>query len=178
MKNIKILAIMLFAFLATISIYAQSSNEKLLYRSGVYGQIFELYELRSNDDGGVMLFLELKDNLDTNKSNIRFYDNNLPTEYFISSGIITNAKEYSTTVAAIKDFFDYALNLVSLADLKDICDLTRCCKLMEYCVETENNGRKHILIDYECSDLKLLFKNATEYNRRGRAYVLEKNGIY
>lgn len=64
----------------------------------------------------------MTDNKNTNKAGVTFYDSELPTAYYIFSKYITNSKEYSKTVDACKEFFDVSMNLIYLADMKDICD--------------------------------------------------------
>ena len=110
----------------------------------------------------------------SNKSGVTFYDSELPTAYYIFSKYITNSKEYSKTVDACKEFFDVSMNLIYLADMKDICDIAPCCELEDYSVKQFENGEKYIYIEYNCEDLELLFKIASMYNAKGRVYVLEK----
>jgi len=152
--------------------FAQNFTAKTLYRTGVYGQTFELIEL-SNDEGCI-LCLFMTDNKNTNKAGVTFYDSELPSAYYIFSKYITNSKEYSKTVESCKEFFDYSMNLIYLADMKDICDIAPCCELENYSVKQFENGEKYIHIEYDCEDLELLFKIASMYNAKGRAYVLKK----
>lgn len=65
MKNAKILIAVLLALLSSAALSAQDFTTKTLYRTGVYGQTFELIELSE-----------------------------LPTAYYIFSKNITNSKEY------------------------------------------------------------------------------------
>ena len=44
MKNAKILIAVLFALLSSAALSAQDFETKTVYRTGVYGQTFELYE--------------------------------------------------------------------------------------------------------------------------------------
>ena len=118
----------------------------------------------------------MSDNKDTNKSGVRTYDSSLPTVYFIWSKWFTSPSEYSSAIEASKQFFDASLNLVSLADMKDICDIAPCCKQLAYGTIKSKDGKKHINIEYECSDLQTLFEIAGEYNRKSREYVIEKYG--
>ncbi len=172
MKNAKILIVVLFALLSSAALSAQDFATKTLYRTGVYGQSFELIEL--SDDEGCILCLFMTDNKNTNKAGVTFYDSELPTAYYIFSKYITNSKEYSKTVDACKEFFDVSMNLIYLADMKDICDIAPCCELENYSVKQFENGEKYIHIEYDCEDLELLFKIASVYNAKGRSYVLEK----
>ena len=172
MKNTKFLITVLFALLSSAALSAQDFATKTLYRTGVYGQTFELIEL--SDDEGCILCLFMTDNKNSNKSGVTFYDSELPTAYYIFSKYITNSKEYSKTVDACKEFFDVIMNLIYLADMKDICDIAPCCELNKYKIERSDNGTKYIEISYYCEDLELLFKIASMYNQKGRAYVLEE----
>ena len=172
LKNAKILIAVLLALLSSAVLSAQDFTTKTLYRTGVYGQTFELIEL--SDDEGCILCLFMTDNKNSNKSGVTFYDSELPTAYYIFSKYITNSKEYSKTVDACKEFFDISMNLIYLADMKDICDITPCCELENYSVKQFENGEKYIHIEYDCEDLELLFKIASMYNAKGRSYVFEK----
>ena len=172
MKNARILIAVLLALLSSAVLSAQDFATKTLYRTGVYGQTFELIEL--SDDEGWILGLFMTDNKNSNKSGVTFYDSELPTVYEIYSPYITNSKEYSKTVDACKEFFDVSMNLIYLADMKDICDIAPCCELENYSVKQFENGEKYIHIEYDCEDLELLYEIAHNYNRIGRAYVLEK----
>ena len=172
MKNAKILIAVLLALLSSAALSAQDFTTKTLYRTGVYGQTFELIEL--SDDEGWILCLFMTDNKNSNKSGVTFYDSELPTVYEIYSPYITNSKEYSKTVDACKEFFDVSMNLIYLADMKDICDITPCCELEDYSVKQFENRGKYIHIEYDCEDLELLFKIASMYNAKGRSYVFEK----
>ena len=172
MKNAKILIVVLFALLSSAALSAQDFTTKTLYRTGVYGQTFELIEF--SDDEGCIICLFMTDNKNSNKSGERFYDYALPTAYYILSKYITNSKEYSKTIDACKKFFDYSMNYIYLADMKDICDIAPCCELKNYSVKQLENGVKYIHIEYACEDLELLFKIASMYNAKGRSYVLEE----
>ena len=57
-------------------------------------------------------------------------------------------------VDACKDFFDVSMNLIFLADIKDICDIAPCCELKDYSVKQFENGGKYIHIEYDCEDLE------------------------
>ena len=162
----------LLAFVLSVSLSAQDFQTKTLYRTGVYGQTFELVEL-SNDEGCILCLI-MSDNKNTNRTGVTFYDSELPTTFYIFSKFFTNSKEYSKAIDSCKEFFDKSMVLVYLADMKDICDIAPCCKLENYSVQQSENGTKYIHIEYDCSDLEQLFKMAGEYNHRGRAYVLEK----
>ena len=152
--------------------FAQSIQTKTLYRTGVYGQTFELVEL--SDDDGCILCLIMSDNKNTNRTGVTFYDSDLPTTYYIFSNFFTNPSEYSKAIEASKAFFDKSMVLVYLADMKDICDIAPCCELENYSVQQSENGSKYIHIEYDCTDLNLLFEIAGIYNAKGRGYVLEK----
>lgn len=81
MKNAKILIAVLLALLSSAALSAQDFTTKTLYRTGVYGQTFELIEL--SDDEGCILCLFMTDNKNSNKSGVTFYDSELPTAYYI-----------------------------------------------------------------------------------------------
>lgn len=66
------------------------------------------------------------------------------------------------------------MNLIFLAEIKDICDIVPCCELETYSVKQFENLEKYIHIEYDCGDLELLFKIASMYNAKGRTYILEK----
>ena len=86
-----------------------------------------------------------------------------------------NHKFYdSKAIEVSKEFFDKSMVLVYLADMKDICDIAPCCELENYSVQQSENGSKYIHIEYDCTDLNLLFEIAGIYNAKGRAYALEK----
>ena len=155
---------------------SQNQKEKVesIYGSGVYGQTFVLFD--RTKDGKHQLFMALADNKNTNKSNVKFYDSSLPTVFFIWSKWFTDSAELSKAIKRCKDFFDYDLNYVYLADMKDICDIAPCCSLSNYEVSEDNTFGKHIQIEYGCTDLELLFKIADEYNRKDREYVMQKYG--
>ena len=172
MRNLKIIISVLLTFVFSISVSAQDFQTKTLYRTGVYGQTFELVEL--SDDDGCTLCLIMSDNKNTNRTGVTFYDSDLPTTYYIFSNFFTNPSEYSKAIEASKAFFDKSMVLVYLADIKDICDIAPCCELENYSVQQSENGSKYIHIEYDCTDLNLLFEIAGMYNAKGRAYVLEK----
>lgn len=145
MKNAKILIAVLLALLSSAALSAQAFTTKTLYRTGVYGQTFELIEL--SDDEGCILCLFMTDNKNSNKSGVTFYDSELPTVYEIYSPYITNSKEYSKTVDACKEFFDVSMNLIYLADMKDICDIAPCCELEDYSVKQFENGENIFILN-------------------------------
>lgn len=72
MKNAKILIAVLLALLSSATLSAQDFTTKTLYRTGVYGQTFELIEI--SDDEGCILCLFMTDNKNTNKVDVKFYD--------------------------------------------------------------------------------------------------------
>lgn len=152
-------------FITTFS-FAQD-NSKTLYRTGVYGQSFELAEYTNGDKCQLLLFMS-----DNGTKITTTYDSELPTVYYIWSKWFTSPSEYSKTIKRCKTFFDVDMNLIYLADMKDICDIAPCCKGKDYRVKKTKDGRKYIFIEYECSDLELLFEIATMYNAKGRDYVL------
>ena len=168
-KHVFILAF----FLAAGLLFAQT-HSRTLHRSGVYGQTFELVEYTEGDSCRLLLFMS--DNKDTNKSGVRTYDSALPTVYFIWSKWFTSPSEYSGAIEASKQFFDASLNLVSLADMKDICDIAPCCSFVEYETAKSKDGKQYIHIEYVCSDLEKLFEIAGMYNRRSREYVIDTYG--
>ena len=168
----KKIIIAFLALLATSNSFAQNIQTKTLYRTSVYGQTFELVEL--SDDDGCILCLIMSDNKNTNITGVTFYDSDLPTTYYIFSNFFTNPSEYSKAIEVSKEFFDKSMVLVYLADMKDICDIAPCCELENYSVQQSENGSKYIHIEYDCTDLNLLFEIAGMYNAKGRAYALEK----
>ena len=172
MKNLKTIMGILLAFVLAVSVSAQDFQTKTLYRTGVYGQTFELVEL--SDDEGCILCLIMADNKNTNRTGVTFYDSELPTTFYIFSKIFTNTKEYSKAIDSCKEFFDKSMVLVYLADMKDICDIAPCCELKNYSVQKSENGTKYIHIEYNCLDLEKLFEIAGVYNAKSRGYALEK----
>lgn len=168
----KKIIIAFLALLATSNSFAQNIQTKTLYRTSVYGQTFELVEL--SDDDGCILCLIMSDNKNTNRTGVTFYDSDLPTTYYIFSNFFTNPSEYSKAIEVSKEFFDKSMVLVYLADMKDICDIAPCCELENYSVQQSENGSKYIHIEYDCTDLNLLFEIAGMDNAKGRAYALEK----
>lgn len=168
----KKIIIAFLALLATTNSFAQNIQTKTLYSTSVYGQSFELVEL--SDDDGCILCLIMSDNKNTNRTGVTFYDSDLPTTYYIFSHFFTNPSEYSKAIEVSKEFFDKSMVLVYLADMKDICDIAPCCELENYSVQQSENGSKYIHIEYDCTDLNLLFEIAGMYNAKGRAYALEK----
>lgn len=81
MKNSKILIAVLLALLSSAVLSAQDFTTKTLYRTGLYGQTFELIELSDDEDCIFCLFMT--DNKNTNKVQVTFYDSALPTAYYI-----------------------------------------------------------------------------------------------
>lgn len=144
-------------------------KSKLLYTTGVYGQTFKLLEKEGKNGKFLTLFME------DNKTNITTtYDLSLETVYYILSDDISDSREYSKLIEASKSFFDNDMNLIYLADMKDICDIAPCCTKLDYCISENSNNEKYILIAYYCSDLPLLFEIARLYNAKGRDYVMQK----
>ena len=172
MKN-KIIVMLTILFLITINgLYAQTTTTKKIYNGGVYGQTFEITEY--SDGNRCRLLITMSDNKNKN-TQVQTFDSTLPTVYYIWSKWFSSPGEYSKAVEASKNFFDYDLNLVYLADMKDICDIAPCCKSTDYRIKQWNNSKqKYIYIEYECSDLELLFEIARFYNAKGRDYVFEK----
>lgn len=158
-------------FITSIT-YAQEIKTTTLYQTGVYGQTFELIELTDGDS--CLLLIRMYDNKNTNKYNVQTYDSELPTQYYIFSNFYTNASEYSKAIEKCKNFLSTSMNYIYLADMKDICDIAPCCEFVDYCVRQSDNNEKCIHIEYDCYDLDLLFTIASQYNSKGRAYVLEK----
>lgn len=165
---------LLFCLLSmlTANLSAQSITSKTLHRSGVYGQSFELIEYTDGNKCQLLLFMS--DNKNTNRTGVTFYDSSLPTVYYIRSKWFSNPSEYSKAVERCKTFFDVDMNLIYLAEMKDICDIAPCCIAKNYCVKKTKNGQEYIFIEYDCSDLDLLFEIAARYNQKGRDYVLQK----
>ena len=158
-------------FITSIT-YAQEIRSNTLYQTGVYGQTFELIEV--TDGEGCILLIRMYDNKNTNKFNVKTYDSELPTQYYIFSDYYTNAGDYSKAIEKCKSFLNTSMNLIYLADIKDICDIAPCCEFVNYCVQDSDNNEKCIHIEYDCNDLDLLFTIASQYNAKGRAFVLEK----
>ena len=168
MKHAKLFftTVALFVF-AVIPLFAETPD-KIIYRSGCYGQTFDLWEF--TDGSTCQLVLVLADN---KSKNVRTFDPALPTIYYIYSPWYTNVAEYSKAIDKCKGFLDFSLLYISLVDLKDSCDLAPCCKSMTYKLDKMKDGTKYIHLAYKCSDLDLLFAIAGRYNQRGREYVLE-----
>ena len=164
MKQMKKIFALAVVFFAAVS-FAQAAGYNLIYGSGVYGQSFGLYE---SDWDETYLALVLRDN---KTKQVNTYDDELPTVYFITSSLIRSAKEYSNAVKACKNFIDSTLNYVSLAFLKDICDIAPCCERVDYRIEKDNQ-QEYILVKYNCSDFDLLREIAEYYNRKGRAATM------
>ncbi len=163
----RLIAIYCLLYCITNLVVSQDLSSKQLYLGGVYGQTFELTEYSDGTKSRLLLFMA--DNKPTLISN---YDSELPTVYFIWSKWFSNPSEYVDAIEMSKDFFNLSLNYVSLADMKDICEIASCCELRDYRIKKTNDNKEFIFIEYVCSDLELLFKIAYEYNRRGRAYSL------
>ena len=147
----------------------QKITSKTLYQSGVYGETFELAEYISGNKRHLLLFMSDNATKITNT-----YDDSMPTVYYIWSKCFINPSEYSKAVERCKTFFDVDMNFISLAEMKDICDIAPCCESKEYSVKKTKDGQKYIYIEYDCSDLDLLFEIAGFYNQKGRDYVLQK----
>ena len=147
----------------------EKNFSKTLHQSGVYGQSFELVEF--NDGSQYQLLLYMSDNKTKMTTT---YDLSMRTVYYIHSKWFSNSVEYSKTIEACKEFFDVSMNLIYLAEMKDICDIAPCCSLLNYKIAKDNNNEKYILIEFDCSNLELLFEIARLYNAKGRDYVLEK----
>lgn len=165
----RLFALIFLLFLISFS-FAQEITSKLLYRTGVYGQTFELAEY--TDGNNCRLLLYMNDNM---SKQVQTYDSSMQTVYCIWSEWFSSPGEYSKAIEASKKFFDTDLNYIYLSDMKDICDIAPCCKSTDYRIKQWNNSKqKYIYIEYECSDLELLFEIARFYNAKGRDYVFEK----
>lgn len=162
------ITVALFA-LVVFSISAENYQTKRLYHGGGFGETIELTEYSNGSECCLELFMTD----DGSKYNNKF-DPNLPTVCCIYSKWFSNSAEYSNAINASKDFCGYAPSYFTLADMKDICDIAPCCKSDEYKIATAKNGKKYIYIEYECSDLELLFEIAKFYTKNGRDYVMEK----
>ena len=147
----------------------QKITSKTLYQTGIYGQTFELTEYTNGSKRQLLLFMS-----DNATKITDTYDSSMPTVYYIWSKWFSNPSEYSKAVERCKTFFDVDMNLIYLAEMKDICDIASCCTSKEYSVKITKNGQKYIFIEYDCSDLDLLFEIARFYNQKGRDYVLQK----
>lgn len=152
------------------TLYGQSYNTKQLYRDGVYGQTFEITEY--SDGNRCRLLITMSDNKNKN-TQVQTFDSTLPTVYYIWSKWFSSPSEYSDAVDSTKSFLTYSMNLIYLADIKDICDIAPCCKNLDYSVSTTKQGSQFIRLEYDCSDLKLFFEIAERYNAKGRDYVLK-----
>ena len=141
----------------------------------MYGQSFELVEL--SDDDGCILCLIMSDNKNTNRTGVTFYDSDLPTTYYIFSNFFTNPSEYSKAIEVSKEFFDKSMVLVYLADMKDICDIAPCCELENYSVQQSENGSKYIHIEYDCTDLNLLFEIVPKWFQSMDYFVIEDYNV-
>lgn len=170
MKNKIILIISLLFFITMNGLYAQSITTKQLYSGGVYGQTFEITEY--SDGNQCKLLITMSDNKNKN-TQVQTFDSTLPTVYYIWSKWFSSPSEYSNAVDASKSFLNYSMNLIYLADIKDICDIAPCCKNLDYSVATTKQGNQFIRLEYDCSDLKLFFEIAERYNAKGRDYVLK-----
>ena len=163
----KILTFFMILFVVGFS-FGESKNSKTLYQGGVYGQSFELVEFSDGDNCRLLLFMS-----DNKTKQTKTYDQSMPTVYSIWSKQFSSPRVYSNAIEASKNFFNTTMNYVYLADMKDICDLAPCCKSLNYKTIDLKNG-KNIFIEYECSDLDLLFEIANAYNAKGRDYVMQK----
>ena len=163
-KQIALLFVLLLASLS----FAQSITSKTLHRSGVYGQTFELDEYSDGNKCQLLLFMS-----DNGTKITDTYDSSMPTMYYIWSKWFSSPSEYSKAIERSKTFFDVDMNLIYLAEMKDICDIAPCCKAKDYRMKKTKDGRKYICIEYDCSDLELLFEIAARYNQKGRDYVLQ-----
>ena len=165
----------LFSFFVLLSVvgvlFAQEYKQKTLYKGGVYGQTFEITEYSDGNRCKIELFMSDNKNKNTQ---VQTFDSTYPTVYFIQSKWFSNPSEYSNAVDASKEFLDVSMNLIYLADMKDICDIAPCCKSLDYSFAQGKNGKKYIRLEYECSDLEKLFEIASMYNAKGREYVLER----
>ncbi|MBP5452135.1 MAG: hypothetical protein J6Y16_07865 [Treponema sp.] len=160
---------LLFCIIAlTANLSAQSTTSKTLYSSGVYGQSFYLYEYTDGNKCQLLLFMS-----DNGTKQTKTYDSSLPTVFYIWSKWFSSPSEYSKAIELSKSFFDISMNFIFLAEMKDICDIAPCCTAKNYSVKKTNDGQKYICIEYDCSDLELLFEIASKYNQKGRNYVLE-----
>lgn len=170
MKN-KIIVMLTILFLITINgLYAQTTTTKKIYNGGVYGQTFEITEY--SDGNRCRLLITMSDNKNKN-TQVQTFDSTLPTVYYIWSKWFSSPSEYSDAVDSTKSFLTYSMNLIYLADIKDICDIAPCCKNLDYSVSTTKQGSQFIRLEYDCSDLKLFFEIAERYNAYGRDYVLK-----
>ena len=122
-------------------LYAQSITTKQLYSGGVYGQTFEITEY--SDGNQCKLLITMSDNKNKN-TQVQTFDSTLPTVYYIWSKWFSSPSEYSNAVDASKSFLNYSMNLIYLADIKDICDIAPCCKNLDYSVATTKQGNQFI----------------------------------
>lgn len=165
----KQIALLFWIVALTANLFAQSSTPKALYKSGVYGQTFYLYEYTDGNNCQLLLFMS-----DNGTKQTKTYDSSVATVYYVWSKWFSSPSEYSESIELSKSFFDVSMNFVSLAEMKDICDIAPCCTTKNYSIREAKDGQKYICIEYDCSDLELLFEIASVYNRKSRAYVLEK----
>ena len=99
------------------------------------------------------------------------FDEEYTTDFFIFSHWYDSKKEYSAIEKKTIDFLSDSMNLISLAEMKDICDIAPCCELTTYKFRKD---KKVISISYICVDMEQLFDVSVIYNAKGRAYALMK----
>ena len=167
-KILSIKKLFTLLFLSIGVCFAQSYNTTILYQYNLWGQDFTLTEY--SDGSKCRLLITMSDNL---SKEVKTFDNNLPTTFYIWSKWFTNPGEYSTNIEESKHFLYYGMALIYLKNMKDICDLAPFCKLLEYKIKKVNN-KKQIVITFDCSDLLQFFTFAGQYNAIGRDYVIEQ----
>lgn len=98
--------------------FAQSISSKKFCTSGVYEQTFYLYEYTDGDNGQLLVFVS-----DNGTKKLTYYSS-IPTVYYVWSKWFSRPCEYTEAMELTKkNFFDVTMNLVSLAETKDICDI-------------------------------------------------------
>ncbi len=151
-----------FAQEESVDIFSQKS----IYSYQVYGQTFEIFELTYENKFAMMIVMS-----DNKTKAVTTFDTEYPTDFFIFSEWYDSKKEYSAIVKKTIDFLSDSMNLISLADMKDICDIAPCCELTTYKFREDKNV---ISISYICLDFEQFFDVAVIYNAKGRAYALKR----
>lgn len=166
----KFLAFFICVFI-TVCAFAQEESvdvfsQKSIYSYQVYGQAFEIFELTYENKFAMMIVMS-----DNKTKTVKTFDMEYPTDFFIFSDWYDSKKEYSAIVNKTIDFLSSDMNLISLADMKDICDIAPCCELTTYKFREDKNV---ISICYICVDMEQLYDVARIYNAKGRAYALKR----
>ena len=145
---------------------------KQLYRGGVYGQSFELWEYSADNAVFFMMFM-----CDNKSKSITTFDKNknYATVFVIYSKWYTNKSEYNKAVESAKTFFESGTNYVALSDIPKCCALEPSCRLKEYNMRTLNSGTECIYLEWKCSDIHSLINTFSVYNKNGDYAILRQN---